>query len=420
MKRYFLPILAAALIFPAFGASAQNNDGYYKDVFMDGGLDLSSRKDLPSTRALGLSLEILRTAKDKEATIMDTLSQNHAFIGSENDTNGWLLYPDGAPRFKMMFVNGGSGGGHGRSITEPGRANIRAYVKAGGSYLGNCAGAYVATTGTHKRIHDEYIGIYPNICTNAGLADTYVAVTVPENSPALKFRDFDGARFIDSVYHNGGCYMDYNDMIPGCEALFDYYYEPKTMHGNAAVWAWKENENTGRVICCGPHPEGAVTGPKLQMMEAMLLYAIEGNGKPRIKGELVNYQARNMVCTTEEKNPDFTRIGDRQYHHFTVNLPEGTDTVRISLKPVRGYEEFDLHLFADSDGLAFVKNAKYKNVKNGVDKVLTIVRPKAGTLYVSVFCDTTVETTLSPVYGTQYTGRLDVLNGVPYVIEVQY
>ena len=141
MKKLFFPLFVAAMLFPCVNAAAQNNDGYYKDVFMDGGLHLSSRKDLPSTRALGLSLEILRTAKDKEATIMDTLSQNHAFIGSENDTNGWLLYPDGAPRFKMMFVNGGSGGGHGRSITEPGRANIRAYVKAGGSYLGNCAGA---------------------------------------------------------------------------------------------------------------------------------------------------------------------------------------------------------------------------------------------------------------------------------------
>ena len=420
MKRHFLPLLAVALLFPAFGAAAQNYDGYYKDVFMDGGLDLSSRKDLPVTRFLGLSLEMLRTAKDKEATIADTLAQNHAFIGSENDTNGWLLYPDGAPRFRMLYVNGGSGGGHGRSYTEAGRANIRAYVKAGGSYLGSCAGAYVATRGTTTKIHDEYIGIYPGICTNAHLADTYVAVKIPENSPALKYFDFDGDRFIDSVYHNGGCYMDYEQMIPGCEALFDYWYEPKSMNGNDAVWAWKENENTGRVICCGPHPEGKITGKQLEMMGAMTLYAMDGNGKPRIKGELVNYQARNMVCTTEEKNPDFTRIGDRQYHHFTVNVPEGTDTLRISLKPVLGYDNYDLHLFADSEGLAFVKNAKYKNVKNGIDKVLTVVRPKAGTLYVSVFCDTTVDTVVSPVYGTQYTGRLDVLNGVPYVIEVQY
>ena len=127
-----------------------------------------------------------------------------------------------------------------------------------------------------------------------------------------------------------------------------------------------------------------------------------------------------MVCTTEENNPDYTRIGDRQYHHFTVSVPEGTDTLSIVLTPVKGYEDFNLHLFAGSEGPVFRKNAKYKNVKNGIDKVLTVIRPKAGTLYVSVFCETTVDTVLSPVYGTQYTGRLDVLNGVPYIIEVKY
>lgn len=419
MKRYFAFLLAAVALMPVT-LSAQNNDGYYKDVYMDGGMSLSSRRDLPATRALGLSLEVLRSAETKSRTVMDTLQQNRAFIGGEYDSNGWLLYPDGAPRFRMIFVNGGSGGGHGRSLTEAGRARIREYVKAGGSYVGNCAGAYVATIGTHKRIHDEYIGIYPGICTNAGLADTYVGITIPENSPALKYFDFDGDRYIDSVYHNGGCYMDYADMIPGCEALFDYAYPPKSMNGNAAVWAWKENENTGRVICCGPHPEGKTTGKALEMMASMVLYALDGNGAPRIKGELANGGKRAMTAVTADNNPDYTRIGDRQYHHFYVDVPEGVDTVRISLEPVVGYEEFDLHLMADSDDLAFCRNAKYKNVKNGVDKVLTVIRPRPGRLYVSVFCDTTVETTLSPVYGTQYIGRLDVLNGVPYIIGVTY
>ena len=420
MKRTFLFLLAASLLIPAASLSAQNDDGYYKDIYMDGGMELSSRKDLPATRSLGLSLEILRSAKDKERTLADTLQQWNALIGDVYDTNGLLLYPDGAPRFKLFYVNGGSAGHHGRTLTEAGRARIREYVKAGGSYLGSCAGAYLATTGTTTKLHPEYIGVYPGICTNAKLADTYVGVTIPENSPALKYFDFDGDRFIDSVYHNGGCYMDYNQMIPGCEALFDYNYPPKSMHGNAAVWAWKENEATGRVICCGPHPEGKVTGKQLEMFSAMVLYAIEGNGQPRIKGELAQGEAREMTCRTEDNNPDYTRIGDRQYHHFTVRVPEGTDTLRISLKPVKGNEDFNLHLFASSEGPAFRRTSKYKNVMNGTEKTLTVIRPKAGTLYVSVFCETTVEPVLSPVYGTRYNGRLDVLNGVPYILEVNY
>lgn len=41
--------------------------------------------------------------------------------------------------------------------------------------------------------------------------------------------------------------------------------------------------------------------------------------------------------------------------------------------------------------------------------------PRRGTLYLSVFCNTTVDT-VETKWGTQYTGRLDVLNGVPYGI----
>ena len=419
MKRISLLILAV-LLFPATELSAQNDDGFYKDIFMDGGRYLSSRKDLPAARSLGLTMDMLRTAPKKERGPMDSIKQGEAIIGSEYDSNGWLLYPDGAPRFKLIYVNGGSAGHHGKSLTEAGLERIRAFFKAGGSYLGTCAGAYLGTIGTKTKIHEEYTGIYPGVCTNAKLADTYVGVTIPENSPALKYFDFDGDRFIDSVYHNGGCYMDYADMIPGCEAMFDYNYPPKSMHGNASVWAWKENDQTGRVICCGPHPEGKVTGKQLQMMSAMVLYAIEGIGSPRIKGDLVKGEPRAMTCTTEENNPGFTRIGDRQYHHFRVEVPKGTDTLRIMLKPLEGSENFNLHLFAGSEGPVFRRNAGYINVKNGIEKELTVIRPKPGTLYVSVFCETTVETAIDSTFGTRYTGRLEVLNGVPYIIEVNY
>jgi len=421
MKKTGILIITAAMLCCGTALNAQNGyDGYYMDVFMDGGLSLTSKQDLPSARALGLSIETLKTAKKSQGfTFLDTLAQKAAFIGDDNDSNGRILYPDGSPRYKMMFVNGGSGGGHGRSITEEGRANIRKYVSNGGSYLGNCAGAYVATTGTHTKIHPEYIGIYPSICTNAKLQDTYVSIDVPENSPMLRYADFGGDYHIDSVYHNGGCFMHYDDLIEGSEILFNYNYPPKPMHGNGAVWAYKANDRMGRVICCGPHPESAYTGEKLDMMTAMLAYAIEGNGAPRIKGELVNYKAREMVRSTEDNDPDYTKIGDRQYHHFYVNVPENTDTLRVALKSVRGMDDYDMNIYASYEGPAFRANAQYKNIKLGFDKVLTIVKPKAGKLYISVFCVTTVDSE-DTFYGARYSGRLDVLNGVPYLIEVQY
>jgi len=417
MKRLLVSTFALTLAALCFGQNYP--DGYYKDVFMDGGLFLSSRKDLPATRYLSLSLETVKSAPSKKHTFMDTLAQNRAFVGSEIDVNGVLLYPDGAPRFRLLYVNGGSGATHGRSYTAAGRDNIRKFVKAGGSYLGSCAGAYLCCTGTKTKLYDEYVGVYPGIATNAHLQDTYVGVDVPENSPVLQYYDF-GDNHIDSVYHNGGCYMDYNDLIPGGEILFNYNYPPKSMHGNGAVWCYKEGEYTGRAIACGPHPEGKVGGKQLDMMAAMVRYAIDGNGKPRIKGELVKGEARKMVKKTEDDDPDYTCIGDRQYHHFTVQVPEGTDTLTVSLSSIPNMADFDLFLLADSDDMAFFKNARYKNVRLGIDKVLTIINPRPGRLYVSVFCATTVESTETDLYGAFYTGRTDVLNGVPYIIKVNW
>ena len=54
-----LRLFAAAFLFTAaFGLQAQNRtDGYYKDIFMDSGIKLTSRVDLPAARFLGLQME---------------------------------------------------------------------------------------------------------------------------------------------------------------------------------------------------------------------------------------------------------------------------------------------------------------------------------------------------------------------------
>jgi hypothetical protein len=54
----------------------------------------------------------------------------------------------------------------------------------------------------------------------------------------------------------------------------------------------------------------------------------------------------------------------------------------------------------------------------GCNKTLVLDKPEAGTWYVSVFCETTV-TVSEGDNGVEYTGRTDVLNGVPYKIKVQ-
>ena len=55
MKKLLLTTFAAAL---CLAAGAQDHiPGYYKDIFMDSGIMLTSRTDLPVTELLGLSME---------------------------------------------------------------------------------------------------------------------------------------------------------------------------------------------------------------------------------------------------------------------------------------------------------------------------------------------------------------------------
>ena len=42
--------------------------------------------------------------------------QADKIVGTADDTNGALLYPDGAPRFRMIQTNGGSATRHGRTM----------------------------------------------------------------------------------------------------------------------------------------------------------------------------------------------------------------------------------------------------------------------------------------------------------------
>ena len=49
--------------------------GYYKDIFMDSGIALTSRTYLPSARYLGVSIESFASASKKRLTAKDTLLQ---------------------------------------------------------------------------------------------------------------------------------------------------------------------------------------------------------------------------------------------------------------------------------------------------------------------------------------------------------
>ena len=423
--------IATGLLTVCACASAQSRaNGYYKDLFIDGGLSLSCHEFLHAARVLNLSTEnILLPSKAQNATEYELALTHDCFVGTDQDENGLLLYPDGAPRFKLIYVPGGTANAHGESLTEEGRAHIREFFRNGGSYSSSCAGTILCSKGFYYKDRDGkpvdrrmYIGVWPGYTTGTRLYKSWTTLTVNKKSPLLKYFDFGGDMKVDSVFHNNGSYFNTYLQPAGSESLLRF--KADTIHGllygsidgQTTVLGYKADAKSGRMVSTGSHPETAKTGEVLQLFTAMLHYALDGNGDPQVKAALTSGEAREMTASTRDGKPEYAKLGDKQYHHFTIDVPKGTKVVSVELKSVKGYSNYDLFLYAAPGGFAFNDVAKWFDVTKGIDKVMVIKNPKAGKLYISVYCDTTVDAEQT-TYGTQYSGRVDVLNGVPYIIK---
>ncbi|MBR2962368.1 MAG: hypothetical protein IKC42_05030 [Alistipes sp.] len=404
--------------------------GYYKDLFMDGGVALTSRTFLPAVPFLGLSLEYFISAKGDSLAEKNASRQAAVFCGNEDDSNGWLLYPDGSPRYRMIYVNGGSAIKHARSMGEAAAEHIQKYVANGGSYLGTCAGAFIASKGgmDHKgKVHygDKYWHLWQGFAHRTRLTKSSTAMQVERKSPLLRYFDFGGDYKIDSVRHNGGCYAydgGAEGLVAGTEPLTRYVFKNNgkvKIDGKISSWAYKPSAESGRVVLCGSHPEAVGQGERLEYMSAMMLYAMDGNAKPTVKGDLQVGEVREMDKRTEDNDPAYTRIGDRQYHHFVVDVPRKCKKMTIKLDGYKGENNFDLTLCAKYGELAFHDNTLIKDVSRGCKKQLVVEKPRAGRWYVSVFCETTVNASVGR-FGTYYRTNRRVLNGVPYKVVVEY
>ena len=105
---------------------------------------------------------------------------------------------------------------------------------------------------------------------------------------------------------------------------------------------------------------------------------------------------------------------ERAMQPFVIsNNPENMAFIMFSLIPV--FENKN----AMPLKIKLYDKTSIKNVSVGCNKKLVLKNPKAGKWYISVFCETTV-TADNGEYGVIYTGRTDVLNGVPYKIKVEF
>ena len=151
-------------------------------------------------------------------------------------------------------------------------------------------------------------------------------------------------------------------------------------------------------------------------MTAILLYAIDGQGDININGTLYNGQKCIMDKSTIENDPAYTKIGDKQYHHFKIEIPEGGSKLSVVLD---GEDRYHLNLYLKKEDFAFRSGADYADTTDGADKTISVSELSSGTWFIGVECATTIGT-INRDRGYEYTGNLDVLNGVSYSITASW
>jgi glutamine amidotransferase-like uncharacterized protein len=399
-----------------YSISIFSKNGFYKDLFMDGSIGLNSYKSLPAADHLNFSYEFLAT---EDPTLTRSI-----ICGNSIDSNGILLYPDNQPRFRVLYTNGGNSVLHGDTLTQTGRSRINTFFNNGGSYTGSCAGAHLATLGTNTWLdptpNPSYYHLWPGHSHYTQLAQSYTSLYIPADSPLYTLQPFTSDT-IDSVYHNGGSFVIPND---------SYYWASSTKSlatyispisgddtnfidflGHCAIWEYKPNETSGRLVVTGSHPEHIQSGDQLYLMASILQYASQGIGTPQLKIELQNGVVYNMNNNAIESRE---MIGDNQIHHFCITIPNSNSDLTITHTHNTNYQ---FNLFCNKDTFAFIENVQYLDTSSKQTKMLTIPSISQGKWFIAVECASTVITE-EKEWGAEYVGNIDLLNGVPYTISV--
>lgn len=411
------------------------NTAFYKDIFLDGGCELNpgikeNGQVINGRLPYALKKAGITNAEYFLSTIDDVGDgwiqsdkdiQTSLFSGNSDDENGVLLYPDGQPRFRMIYVFGGHSDSHGSTLGNSGRRNVKTFYQNGGSYCGSCAGAYLAgayATGSSM----NYFNIWEYGNMNATrVGNSSIDMLMESNVFASYFGPGEGT-LITGIRHNGGGYMDVNQAPEGTEiiALFRdeagkdssrarYYNQP-------SVWAYKASDCTGRLVVTGSHPEDAASGNILNLTASMFRYAWDGVGNARVKD----------VLRSGDLIPVSTGIGDLQCHHFVLCPAEDVASMNIT---VYFSGDYDIEIYMKRDSFAFPDaNPDYSSREcSGGRNTLTTGPLEKGLWYVTVRCATTVEAKeviTDPASGRGryfvYSGPTGVLNGVPYSIQADW
>ncbi|CAM2070068.1 hypothetical protein SCOR_32130 [Sulfidibacter corallicola] len=413
----------AMMALVALPAAAQQKEGFFRDVLINSGYGLGSGSPRDIAVAEGYSVQSMATPFQHQ------IPEQNAFLGGSSiDTNGGLLYPDGSPRFALAYSTGGDA--HVFWTNSSGHNHWDTFYWNGGSYGGSCAGAFLTDSGYMNIFSGD---VLPTAALGSHVPEDH---TLPSDSPLLQYDQFDGLTSFSGIDHQGGAYIRNpgDGGVPSdAEVLLRYASPGFPGYQLPSVWAHQDTiggaPSSGRQVVTGSHPEWTTSGEMgHRIAAAMIHYAIDGNLTPTVKHQLQNNQTLSIVQDTNPHRPEpvhnrFTKIGDKQYHHFKVEVPAnhgGFLTIDLDERlDVNDNHAYHLNLYArQGNDLAFDSNTQHKNVIATGSKSLCIPLPEgASTWHVSVECATTVE----PLPGGRgYSGPTHVLNGVGYDIRASW
>ncbi len=411
-----------------------NLEGYHKHALLNGGPGVRVPK-VDHLEALGLTYDIIETRNcDSQRDMYRDL-----FIGSHFDKNGMLFYPDGTNRFALMVVGGAVGegninddcnnlpsgddwkGGGGvftlflkrnrNLLGQSGQYVFDQFLKRGGAYSGFCAGSSIMAYRSLDITNYRDVGV-----DNASwLFERTGDQLAPYLGDQIEFH---------GIPTFGGGKLPTEDGIPvGADVLFEgTHIESNGVWQTAPlVWSWEKNdEDYGRMVVSGAHPETVSTG--FGLTAAMYTYALDGGGGITVKSDpLQNGVAREMVRETEENQPEYTKIGDKQIHHFTFEVNDSRDRyllLELAGAPNQnGGEPYDFRLYLNKDRPAFPSDHLHMGQGSLSDKTIYLENLNTladGTWYVGVELFTTVELVENDWDEVYYTGPIEVLNGIAY------
>lgn len=156
----------------------------------------------------------------------------------------------------LLMHPGGSGGGQGRHLDEPGREKIRAFVREGGGYIGICAGAYLASAHYPWSLHLLDAKVIDTQHWNRGVCTVDIQLTpagreiLSAPGPKIPIHYAQGPLLAPA---NRPEIEDYEEMASFQTEIAKNGAPQGVMIGTTAIA--RAPFGQGRVICFSPHPE---------------------------------------------------------------------------------------------------------------------------------------------------------------------